>query len=506
MTDTFGPRFSGTPALEAALDWIVKTAREDGLVVTEQPVQIPKWVRGNEYAKMVSPRNHTFDMIGLGMSNRTYGPDGLPGPVRAPVIVVANYSELLQLNASGLTAGKIVLFNWPTWLGYGNTVGVRVQAATWAASCGAVGALIKSISPWGIVPHTGSSAVSTIASAALTSFDAALLDRMYRRGQSPVVEMYMEAQLLEDSPSRNVIIDLPGNSKPDEYVVFGGHSDSWDIAHGAMDDGGGGIGGAWHALRLLSRLNISAARTLRAVLWVNEENGARGGAQFALANATANNLTSIAIECDEGSFTPWQLSFSGHPAALNQLQILSSLLAPIGAGNISTGGGGTDIDALESAGVPVASLNVLDVRINAADTNANPCVGLPATTVDAWTASGARTVNDQYFAFHHTRLDTAMIEDPTQLNLVASAFAIWAYAIGTLPELLPRSGDVPPIPTPTPNADSGSSSTGVVVGSVIGSALVLGLGAAVYYRRIKGGVKSVGQVYAPLDTPGEPLK
>jgi len=177
-TDTFGPRFSGTPGLEAALDWIAATAAgTDGLRTIQEPVQVPQWVRGREWAQMVSPRNKTLHFVGLGMSNGTAGQ-----VITAPVVVVGSYDEFMALPTATI-AGNIVLFDAP-FVTYGQTVAYRVSAAQWVAARGGVAALIRSVGPYGIqTPHTGGSATATIPGGALSMEDSSQLHRMYARGQ-----------------------------------------------------------------------------------------------------------------------------------------------------------------------------------------------------------------------------------------------------------------------------------------------------------------------------------
>ena len=165
LTDTFGPRFSGTQPLEDALSYVVATAKSDpNLVVTEQPINITRWVRGAEYATMKTPRVKSLHFIGLGMSNATFGPDGNRGPVTAPVMVVHNVSEFNARSAE--VAGKIVLFN-VAFTSYGGTVGIRSAAAGLVAQYGGVGALIRAVGPYGIqTPHTGGSDVAAVAAGA----------------------------------------------------------------------------------------------------------------------------------------------------------------------------------------------------------------------------------------------------------------------------------------------------------------------------------------------------
>lgn len=464
MTDTFGGRLGGSSALERALDWVRdQAATVDGLRVTEHHVSVPHWRRcadnstDCEWARMLSPRNKSLHFVGLGGSNSTFG------VVQAAVMVVASFDELDARGAEA--AGKIVLFNAP-WVSYGVTVAYRSACAVRAARYGAVGALVRAVGPFGIqTPHTGSSQTAAIAAGSLSAEDAALVARIVARGQPVVLAMYMEAATLAPAPSRNLLIDLPGSAKPDEYVIISGHMDSWDVAEGAMDDGGGAFG-AWHAVRLLATLGIAPQRTIRAVLWTNEENGAAGGRSYAVDYAATLNATSLAIESDEGSFTPYQLGFSGHPAALLQLQVLAELLGPLGAGNVSSPGGGTDIGPMCDLGVPCAGLEVLDPRLS--DLPNNPCRGYSAYR-------GGGTTNqiaDGYFWYHHTAGDTVDKLDPQQLNLVAAALATWALGVSELPALLPRSGDVPALPSSGGGGPAGGGA-GAIAGGVAGACAVV---------------------------------
>ena len=221
-----------------------------------------------------------------------------------------------------------------------------------------------------------------------------------------------------------------------------------------MDDGGGFIS-AWEAVRVLKQLNIIPLRTIRAVVWVNEENGDAGGKQyFQDFNSTGALLNhSIAIETDSGAFTPLGLGIScannnngGCAAAKAQMQILGTLLAPIGGGLVSDGGGGADIEPMCSVGIVCSGLNVLDPRLSTG-TN-NPCI---ADAMGAWTApvfnaetATATTQYDSgYFFFHHSEADTIERIDPYQLNHVSAALAIWTFSIAQLPSLLPRDDPAP---------------------------------------------------------------
>jgi carboxypeptidase Q len=335
-------------------------------------------------------------MVGLGMSIGTPG----TAPLVAPVLVIAGASPAeAQANMVGncsAAANKIVLFNVP-FTSYGATVGVRGSAGTWAAACGAVAALIRTIGPYSLQnPHTGFTQNASIPTAAVSLEDAAQMQRFQDRGQAISVSLYMESYYAGLSPSRVLLLDLPGATLPGEIVVVSGHGDSWDIAEGAMDDGGGFVS-SWEAVRTLAALVKAGTvappkRTVRAVVWVNEENGNAGGIQYAtnLAPSGPGSLAnhSWMMESDSGAFFPFGIGISctgnsngGCAAAQAQLTLIgSALLSSIGSGNVSAGGGGEDIDPSCSTGIPCSGLNVLDPRLSQGAIN-NPC------TIDAtWSA------------------------------------------------------------------------------------------------------------------------
>jgi carboxypeptidase Q len=320
---------------------------------------------------------------------------------------------------------------------------------------------------------------------------------MQERGQAVEVSMRMDSQLLPDSLSRNLLIDLVGSEKPDEFVLVSGHSDSWDTTEGANDDGGGMLA-AWEAVRVVKRLGLKPVRTVRAVLWVNEENGNAGGVQYAQEGAEDNSLLShsIAIESDFGVFSPLGLGVScsnqshgGCGLAMAQLATLSPLLAAVGGGGAvseaTPGTTGDDTKALCQSGVVCASWRAADPRLApATDTEAgtgtgtsttnNPCTinnqdawAAPVLTPDNWRGSG-------YFWYHHSEADTMERIDPTQLNQNAAALAIWTYSIAQLPELLPRNA-----PPPSSSSSSSSSWAGPVFGLIC--AAFLGSGALVLW-------------------------
>ena len=401
MVDRFGPRFSGTPELEAAIDWTVEQMRADGLEnVHTEPVMVPRWVRGAESAHLVAPRAVALHMAGLGGSVGT-PPEG----IEAEVLVVGSFDELQARAAEA--RGRIVLWDVP-FTSYGETVQYRGRGAVEAARAGAVASLIRSVGPFGMqTPHTGSlryaDSVAPIPAAALSMEDAMLLRRMTERGERPRVRLRMEARTLPDVPSRNVVAELRGRERPDEVVVIGGHIDSWDITPGAMDDAGGCVA-AWEAVRLMARLGLRPRRTVRVVLWTNEENGLRGATAYrdAHRDEVANHV--LAIESDAGVFAPTGFGFTGTDAAFQAVRGIGALLAPIGADGITRGGGGADIGPIMALGVPGMGLQV----------------------------EGSR-----YFWYHHTAADTPDKLDPRDVARSVAAMAVMAWVVAEMPERLP---------------------------------------------------------------------
>ncbi|HEY5490982.1 MAG TPA: M20/M25/M40 family metallo-hydrolase [Gemmatimonadaceae bacterium] len=400
LVDYSGPRLAGSANLERSIDWMLAEMKKDGLAnVRSEPAMVPHWVRGRESITMTQPREADVPMLGLG------GSIGTPSQgITAEVLVVGNFDELTRRAAEA--KGKIVLFDVP-FTDYGATVRYRGAGAVAAAKVGAVASLIRAVGPYGMrTPHTGGmqydSTVTRIPAAAIAMEDAMMFHRMQDRGQQIVVTLRMDAQTLPDSPSRNVMGELPGREKPREIVAIGGHSDSWDVGLGAMDDAGG-IVVAWEAVNLLKRLGLTPRRTIRVVGWVNEENGTRGG--LAYRDAHKDEVHALAIESDGGVFAPLGFGFSGSDSARAIIKQVGSLLERIGAGKIGASGGGADIGPIVATGVPSMSLDVDGTR---------------------------------YFWFHHTPADTPDKLNPLDMQKCVAAFAVMAYIIADLPELLPR--------------------------------------------------------------------
>src|SRR4051812_48760989 len=399
LVDRFGSRFSGSTSLEAAIDWILAQMKSDGLSqVRGEPVMVPHWVRGSESAWLVQPRRAPLAMLGLGGS--------VPTPtsgITAQVLVVSSFDDL-QAQA-GKARGKIVLFDAP-FTSYSKTVQYRVQGASAAAKVGAVACLVRSIAPFSIrSPHTGTmrydSTLARIPVAALSTEDAAMLHRFQDRGERVVVQLTMQARMLPDARSRNVVAELTGREQPDEVVVLGGHIDSWDVGQGAMDDGGGSVA-AWEAVRLIHALKLKPRRTIRVVLWTNEENGGRGAQAYRDAHASELADHVLAIESDNGTFSPHGFRFSGSEAALGQLKQIEPLLQRIGAAQVTREPESpeADIAPLVERGVPGLGLDVERSR---------------------------------YFWFHHSQGDMLDKVDPAELGRCVAALAVMAYVVADMP-------------------------------------------------------------------------
>jgi carboxypeptidase Q len=408
LVDTFGPRLSGTASLEAAIDWILDAMRADGLDnVRGEPVTVPRWVRGAESAELVKPRAAKLAMMGLG------GSVGTPkAGIRAPVLVVSSLDELTRRGAEA--KGKIVLFDVPL-TDYPVTRRVRTDGPSAAARVGAVACLIRSVASASIrSPHTGltvyDSTVAKIPAAALSVEDAMMLHRFQDRGEPVVVTLRMSARSLPDAPSRNVVAEIVGREKPDEVVVLGGHIDSWDVGQGAMDDGGGSVA-AWEAVRLIHRLGLRPRRTVRVVLWTNEENGGKGGLAYRDAHAADLAKHVLAMESDNGAFNPKGYVLAGSDSAAAIVQQVAGLMQPINATGVQRvdGSPAADITPLGEAGVATMEID---------------------------------TEGSRYFWYHHSDGDTLDKLDPAELARCVAAMAVMAYVVADLPDALPHSAPV----------------------------------------------------------------
>ena len=403
LTDTIGNRLSGTPQLERAIQWASDEMKRDGLEnVHTEKVMVPRWVRGHESAEIVEPVRHPIVMLGLGGSVGTPA-DGVQGDV----VIVHSFEELD--GAATRIKGRMVLFNVP-YTTYGETVQFRARGASRAARYGAVAMLIRSVGLNGLrLPHTGALQYADdapkIPAAAVTSEDADRLQRMADRGGRVAVRLTMDAHFDADAESANVVGEIRGREKPDEIVVVSGHLDSWDVGAGATDDGGGCVV-TWDALRIMKKLNLRPRRTVRVVLWTNEENGGRGGQAYRDAHRAELGKHVLMLESDGGVFRPLGFGFTGSEGARETVRTIATLLAGIAADQITPSGGGADIaPSVQEAHMPSMSLEV----------------------------DGSK-----YFLIHHTAADTVDKIDPVEMARCAAAVAVMAYVVADLPQGLER--------------------------------------------------------------------
>ena len=402
MLDTFGPRLSGSTNLEKTLEWIKDEMARDGLEnVHGEDVMVPKWVRGKESATMTSPWDKELDILGLGGSVGT----GTKG-VKGEVLVVSSFDDLKV--KSSMAKGKIILYNVP-FTTYGETVQYRYRGASEAAKVGGIASLIRSVGPYSMnTPHTGTSAyedgVKKIPHAAITLEDAAMMGRMSARGLTIKVSLYMEAKSFGDVLSQNVMGEIVGSEYPDEVIVLGGHIDSWDAGQGAHDDGGGCVA-AWQAVKLIKDLGLKPKRTIRAVMWTNEENGLRGGEAYRDEHFNQLDNYILAMESDAGVFKPSGFGFTGSDEAFKILQDIGTLLKRIESGVITKGGGGADIGPIMREGVP---------------------------------GMGLKVDGSKYFWYHHTEADTFDKVDKDEFNRCVATMAVMAYVVADMDDRLPR--------------------------------------------------------------------
>lgn len=403
ITDTYGQRLSGSDNLNRAIAWAQEAMKKDGLEnVHTEKVMVPRWVRGNESLEIVNPPHHNVPMLGLGGSVATP-----PAGIEADVMVVASGEELAKRAAEA--RGKIVLFNVP-FTNYGETVAYRSGGASMAAKVGAVAALVRAVGPMGLrTPHTGgmnyADGVPKIPTAAIPGEDTNRIQRLVNRGIRVRLRLKMEAKFEPDVESFNVIGEIKGSEKPDEVVLVGGHFDSWDPGMGASDDAVGCVV-TWEAARLMKKLNIRPKRTVRVVLFTNEENGTRGGNGYRDAHIADAAKHVLSVESDDGVFAPARLSFTGSDAARKTMSEIVSLLTPLGLQPLQPGGGGADIGPISQAGkVPMLSFD------------------------------GDST---KYFTIHHTPADTVDRIDPKEVSTAAASIAAVVYVVADMPQALPK--------------------------------------------------------------------
>jgi Zn-dependent M28 family amino/carboxypeptidase len=361
------------------------------------PVKVPHWVRGAESARLVAPIEKQLHMLGLGMSVSTP-----PGGITADVVAVSSFDDLAKLGREKIQ-GKIVVFN-QEYRGYGPTRVYRSSGPSRAAAFGAVATLVRSATPLAMqIPHTGEMAYDAaqpkIPAAAISPEDAMMLARLSADGVTVKVHLEMAAHMEPDADSGNVIGEIPGREHPEEVVVIGGHLDSWDVGQGAQDDGAS-IMACLQALSLMKKLGVQPRRTIRVAFWVNEENGGRGGIAYRewVGDAIKNQVA--AIEMDGGAEAPRGYGAGVDANSMEMLKQIGKLLERVGAGEITGGGGGSDIGPLLRDGVPGLS---------------------------------ERTVGTHYFDWHHTDADTLDKVNPEDFRKNMASLAVMSYVLADMP-------------------------------------------------------------------------
>jgi carboxypeptidase Q len=355
LTDQIGHRLSGSASLERAVEWAATSMAEGGLLVDKQPVQVPHWVRGEESATLLSPVSRDLNILGLGMT--------VGGDVEADVVVLTGFEALETTDV----AGKIVLFNVP-FTTYGETVQFRLKGASLAASHGAVGMLLRSVTTESLyTPHTGTlkydAAQPKIPAAALSIEDATWLHRLYKQNVPIRVRLSLGAKHHGLVQSHNVIADYPGSDLAKEAVLVGCHLDSWDVGQGAQDDGVGCMI-AWEAAQLLKDMGIQPRRTIRVVLFTAEENGIWGGNAYAEERFEEFKLVA-ALESDSGNGIAdgFRLDLSGFESEAEKEAIharavaFETALRPAGLVRLQLGYSGADVRPSVAKGVPGFGLN-----------------------------------------------------------------------------------------------------------------------------------------------------
>ena len=408
LTTRIGGRLAGSPQAAAAVEYTRQMLDTLGLdSVWLQPCMVPHWVRGEqEQVRIVNSQTMgTIELKALALGN-SIG-TGNAG-VNAEVIEVQSRDEVEKLGRSKI-AGKIVFYNRPmdptqlrTFSAYGGAVDQRTQGASTAAQYGAVAVLVRSMTTrLDDVPHTGTltykDGVKKIPAVAISTNDSELLSGLLEREK---VRVYVRTNCanLGMAPSFNVIGEIKGSEKPDEIILVGGHLDSWDVGAGAHDDGAGCVH-SMDVLQILKRMNYKPKRTIRCVLFMNEENGLAGGRAYAKASNEKGEFHLAAIESDAGGFTPRGFSADGHADIFTEKfkQVIEwlPLLEPYGL-YLSKGGSGADISPLKSQ------------------------KGL---------LIGFRPDSQRYFDYHHTAIDTIDAVNKRELELGAASITSLVYLI-----------------------------------------------------------------------------
>ena len=408
LCSTTKGRVTGSPMAAAAVEYTFQVMFGMNLdTVFRQPVKVSCWVRGEkEMAKIHSGTAGTFDIsvASLGMATGT-GPDGLS----ARVVEVKNFDELTRIGRAGIE-GKIVFFNRPmdpallnNFAAYGQAADQRTSGASKAASLGAAGVIVRSLTTsLDDFPHTGgvryTEGIKKIPAVAVSTKGANLLSTLLKADSDLFLWYRTTCETRADVESANVIGEIRGSVYPEQIITVGGHLDAWDTGEGAHDDGAGCIQSI-EVLRLFKKLGIQPKRTIRAVMFMDEEIAQRGGIEYAKQADLKKEKHYFALESDRGGLLPLGFGISAPPERLKKLLELKKYLEPYGITRFTEGGGGADIGPLGKSGTVLSSLVPDDNR---------------------------------YFDYHHSPNDTFDKVNIREMQLGSAAIASLIYLVDKL--------------------------------------------------------------------------
>lgn len=398
-----GPRLAGSPGDEAAVRWAMNRLGKLGFTsVRTQDVLVPRWIRGSTEVTLLGPSPHPLVAATLGGSIGT-GEEG----IEAAVVEVASL-EALSTTQAAAVKDKIVFINermerTRDGSGYGKTVKNRAQGASVAANLGAVALVIRSVGTSDErFAHTGRMVYQIdaprIPAFSLSNPDADTLSRQVKANKQVRLRLKSTARELPPAWSANVIGEIPGTERANEIVLLGAHLDSWDLGEGALDDGAG-VAIVIEAARLISKLERRPTRTLRVVLFANEEFGLSGAKEYARLIGDEHARHVLAMEADTGIGPVWRLGSQVAPEAVGAIEKMRAAMQPLpveAGGN--TASGGADLGPLRALGVPI-----LDPELDAT----------------------------LYFDVHHTMNDTLAKVDAKVLDQSVAAYAVAAYLAAT---------------------------------------------------------------------------
>ncbi|MBK8611528.1 MAG: M20/M25/M40 family metallo-hydrolase [Chitinophagaceae bacterium] len=400
-----GPRLSGSPQAQKSVEATFKMLKDAGAdTVFLQPCMVPHWVRGDKekgFIKLYDGTKYNLNLCALGNSEGT-GKKGLT----ADVIEVKNFAELDKLGTEGVK-DKIVFFNYPmnptyvrSFMAYGESGVYRTRGPAAAAKYGAAAVMVRSLaSNLDDFPHTGTTIYNDsfpkIPAVAISTNDAEWLSKQLKNNVVVSAFIRNTSTMLADAPSFNVVGELWGSEFPNEFITVGGHLDSWDLAEGAQDDGAGCVQSI-EVIRTFKALGIKPKHTIRAVMFMNEENGTRGAAKY-LELAKLNNEKHIfALESDAGGFTPRGFGISAKTEQMAKISGWKDLFFDYGVYQFTAGGGGADIGPLREIGAALAGLG---------------------------------TDSQRYFDLHHASTDTFEAVSKRELHLGAVNMTALIYLV-----------------------------------------------------------------------------